>query len=83
MTHPKNPLAEYIAFRGTPECSITPRERQIIAGLAADLSAKMIAVQLDLSCHTVQQHIKNIKQKFGLCTSAGIVAMALREGIIG
>lgn len=60
----------------------TLREREIIQGISADMNAKMIALSLDISVFTVQDHIKNIKRKMAVHTSGGIVAHAFRLGLI-
>lgn len=62
--------------------SFSVREREIIQGISQDKSAKMIAEDLQLSVFTVQDHIKNIKQKMDVHTPGGIVASAFRIGLI-
>ena len=62
--------------------SFSAREREIIQGLSDDLSVKMIARTLCISAFTVQDHIKNIKQKMQVHTPGGIVAYAFRVGLI-
>lgn len=61
---------------------ITRREQAVLYALSHDFSVKMIADALGISEHTVQDHIKNIKRKWNMHTSAGLVSRAIREGVI-
>ena len=45
---------------------ISPREREVLALLAAGDSNKLIARRLDLSPHTVKRHVANILGKLGV-----------------
>ncbi|MBI5256770.1 MAG: helix-turn-helix transcriptional regulator, partial [Burkholderiales bacterium] len=45
---------------------LTPREQEILALLAAGDSNKLIARALDLSVHTVKQHVASILGKLGV-----------------
>lgn len=53
--------------------SITDREREILDLLAADRDLHEIAADLHLSYHTVQFHIKNLKEKLDVRTLHGLV----------
>lgn len=64
------------------EKNLTLREREIIHWMSLDHNVKKIARSLNISAFTVQDHIKNIKYKLDLHTQGGIVAKALREGLI-
>ena len=72
----------YITDDSHRETSLTSREREVIEGLSKDQTVKMIAEVLRISPFTVQDHIKNIKQKLDVHTPGGIVAQAFREGLI-
>ncbi len=64
--------------RGGP----TPREREVLALLAAGATDEQIAEMLVLSPATVQTHVRNAKAKLGARTRAQAVAMALQHGMI-
>ncbi len=64
--------------RGGP----TPREREVLALLAAGATDEQIAEMLELSPATVQTHVRNAKAKLGARTRAQAVAMALQHGMI-
>ncbi|MBK6997599.1 MAG: helix-turn-helix transcriptional regulator [Lewinellaceae bacterium] len=64
------------------EKSLTLREREIIQWMSHDQNVKKIARSLNISAFTVQDHIKNIKCKMDMHTPGGIVAKAIREGLI-
>ncbi len=61
---------------------LTPREKQVVDHLSRDASVKMIASSLKISEYTVNDHIKNIKDKFDVHTAAGIVGNSMRRGLI-
>jgi LuxR family maltose regulon positive regulatory protein len=47
---------------------LSPREREVLARIAAGDSNKLIARALDLSLHTVKRHVANILDKLTLST---------------
>jgi len=49
-----------------PPAALTPRQRQVLQGLNRGLSTKLIARELDLSEHTVKEHIASIFQALGV-----------------
>ena len=57
--------------------TITPREKDIMHGLAKGLSTKVIAQQLGISFHTVETHRKILLQKFD---ARNTVQMMLKAG---
>ncbi|HWW58484.1 MAG TPA: LuxR C-terminal-related transcriptional regulator, partial [Sphingopyxis sp.] len=59
---------------GARLAALTPRERDILEGIAAGLGNKAIARQLELSPRTVEVHRANIMRRAG----AGNVAELLR-----
>lgn len=48
--------------------ALTPREIDVIQHVLIGKSAKEVARELDLSPRTIEQHIANIKRKFGCKT---------------
>lgn len=61
--------------------SLTPRERDILAKLAAGKSNRDIAETLAISPATVETHRKNIKKKLGISTTAGLTRYVMENGI--
>ncbi len=64
------------------DSQLSEKEKAVLEALSNDLSVKMIATQLSLSEFTIQDHIKKIKVKLGAHTASGIVAHAIRSGMI-
>jgi DNA-binding NarL/FixJ family response regulator len=61
----------------TPELS--PREREVLNGLAEGQAYKQIAGKLDVSIHTVRNYIRRIYEKLHVRSSAEAVAKYLRH----
>ncbi|MEO6245227.1 MAG: response regulator transcription factor [Opitutaceae bacterium] len=62
--------------------AITPREREILALVAAGRANKEIAHQLDVSEDTVKRHVSHILEKLDVNDRAQATAEAIRRGII-
>jgi len=61
---------------------LSPREREVLALLAAGASNRDIAAALALSVATVETHRKNIKKKLGIATTAGLIRFAIQCGLV-
>ena len=61
--------------------SLTPREREIMALVAAGLMSKQIAAQINLSEITVKVHRSHIMRKIGARSVADLVRMAETLGL--
>lgn len=61
---------------------LTPRENELLAHVAAGATNRQIAEALDISEHTVKNHMKNILDKLGLENRVQLAAYAIRNGII-
>jgi len=61
--------------------SLTPREREIMALVAAGLMSKQIAAQINLSEITVKVHRSHIMRKMGARSVADLVRMAETLGL--
>jgi DNA-binding NarL/FixJ family response regulator len=59
---------------------LSPRERQILAGVAVGASNKQIAARCDVSPNTVKFHLARLFQKLGVTTRAEAVATAIALG---
>lgn len=70
-------IAEHAA-----EDSLTPREIEVLRGVAAGKSNKLIAAQLDISESTVKAHMKSILPKLEASDRTHAVMIALKRGIL-
>ena len=62
--------------------ALTAREQTILLQLAQGKSNKEVAVDLDISVHTVETHRKNIKRKLGINSTAGLTRYAMEHGVL-
>lgn len=63
--------------------NLTSRELEVLKLVAEGASAKAIARELAITSRTVETHINHIKIKTRSRNRAHLVAIALREGLIG
>lgn len=61
---------------------LSPREKEVLQQMAEGLVTKQIAAALDVSIHTVTNHIRSIYAKLHVNTNTGAVAKAIREGLV-
>jgi DNA-binding NarL/FixJ family response regulator len=69
-------------LKGERNHGLTQRELQILQHIVAGKSNKEIAAQLDISVNTVAVHRANMMQALGIHNAAGLVAYAIRNGLI-
>jgi signal transduction histidine kinase/DNA-binding CsgD family transcriptional regulator len=62
--------------------SLTPREREVLAGVAAGLTNKQIAARLGISDRTVQFHLGNVLGKLGVASRTEAAVLALQRGLV-
>ncbi|MEE9388366.1 MAG: response regulator transcription factor [Paracoccaceae bacterium] len=62
--------------------SLTSREQTILLQLAQGKSNRQVAQDLTISVRTVETHRKNIKQKLGISSTAGLTRYALAHGVL-
>ena len=62
--------------------SLSPRERQVMEGLVAGLSNKMIAREYDISPRTIEVYRANVMTKMQASSLSELVRMAIRAGAI-
>ena len=62
--------------------TLTEREIEVLRLLAAGLTNKHIARQLDISPRTVESHRANIKSKLGASSFAEMLRYAVEQGLI-
>jgi DNA-binding NarL/FixJ family response regulator len=61
---------------------LTPREREVVAGIAAGRTTKEIAADLGISAKTVDTHRQHIMEKLGCHRAIEIVLYAVRKGLV-
>ena len=61
---------------------LTPRERQIVEGMADGLTNKELAARLGLSIHTTDSYTRSIYEKLNVNTRGGAVAKAMRDRLV-
>jgi len=61
---------------------ITRREKEILQLIVAEFTNKEIADKLFLSLRTIENHRNHLLQKFKVKNTAGLVKIALQEGLI-
>ena len=61
---------------------LTRREKEVLEMIAAGLSNKSIAEQLNLSIHTIDSHRKNLLIKFDAKNTAELVKITMERGLI-
>lgn len=66
-----------------PSVLLTPKEREILAHLSANLSNKQIALALDVGEQTIKWHLKNLFGKLDAFSRQQVVARARMLGILG
>jgi DNA-binding NarL/FixJ family response regulator len=71
------------ARTATPAERLTPRERQVVAGVATGESNREIANRLGLSEITVKHHVSNIFDKLGVSNRAELAVYATSRGLTG
>jgi DNA-binding NarL/FixJ family response regulator len=70
-------IAEHVA-----DDELTVREVEVLRGVAAGKSNKLIAAELDISEGTVKTHMKNILPKLDAADRTHAVMIALKRGIL-
>ncbi len=76
-------LVGEIRARGAMDVpSLTVREREVLALVAAGDSAPQIARRLHLSTGTVKTHLQHLYEKLGVNDRAAAVAEAMRRGLL-
>jgi len=81
----KRPIPTVVAVRLAEHLSdeaLTEREIEVLRHVSAGNSNKIIAVQLNLSEHTIKGHIKNILSKLGANDRTHAVSIGLRRGLL-
>ncbi len=76
-------VARQIQMRAKDDRPIlTPREREILDGMAQGMSGPQIAKTLHLSPSTVKSHTERLYEKLGVADRGAAVAVGMRQGLI-
>jgi two-component system response regulator FixJ len=62
--------------------NLSPRERQVMDGLIAGLSNKLIAREYDISPRTIEVYRANVMTKMEAGSLSELVRLALRAGVL-
>lgn len=71
-----------LAGAGDRIAELTPHQREILRMLADGLSAKEIGKKLDISSRTVESHKYQIMESLGAQSSAELIRLAIRHGLV-
>lgn len=61
---------------------LSPREREVLQLAAEGKSTKELAAALNLSIKTVESHRRQVMEKLGIYSLAGLIRFAIREGLV-
>jgi two-component system nitrate/nitrite response regulator NarL len=81
----------YFAAAGAPDgadaggalAGLTPRERDVLRGIARGRTNKEIAADLNIGTRTVETHRESLMRKVGIRTIAGLTMLAHQTGLVG
>lgn len=68
------------SLAGVPK--LTPREREVLVGIAEGLSNREIAGRLGLGMRTVETHREHLMSKLNIHTIAGLTRFAVAKGLV-
>lgn len=66
----------------TTSIELTNRESEVLRLVAVGLSAKKVAMELDIAPCTVERHIENVRLKTRTRNRAHMIAYVIRAGIL-
>jgi DNA-binding NarL/FixJ family response regulator len=81
VRHLRERAASAAARQRSPSGRLTPREREIVAAVAAGESNREVARRLSLAEDTVKHHISNVFDKLGVSNRAELAAYATSHGL--
>jgi DNA-binding NarL/FixJ family response regulator len=67
---------------GRPLEKLTPREREVLIGIARGLTSKEIGSQYNISARTVETHRAALMRKLDVRSIALLTQLAIREGLV-
>ena len=82
LDEPVSPSAKTALLASTMDTILTPREREVLALLAAGLSNPAIADTLFISERTVTTHLSRLYAKLDVSNRTEAIALAMRTGLV-
>lgn len=76
-------VAETLQHSANSGNQLSQRERQVLDMVVRGATSPEIALQLKLSVHTIDTYRSRIKSKIGAETTADLVKIAIRQGLVG
>lgn len=67
---------------GSQQLWISPRECEVLIGIAEGLSNKEVAARLDIGVRTVDTHRERLVRKLNIRSTAGLTRFALQHGLV-
>jgi len=67
---------------GRPLEKLTPREREVLVGIAKGLTSKEIGSQYNISARTIETHRAALMRKLDVRSIALLTQLAIREGLV-
>ncbi|MEK7109680.1 MAG: helix-turn-helix transcriptional regulator [Patescibacteria group bacterium] len=61
---------------------ITPRQREVLAGICNGETAKMTAARLGIATCTVEVHRSRLRHRLGAKTTPHLVKLAMEQGAL-
>jgi DNA-binding NarL/FixJ family response regulator len=75
-------LQELTRDPGKQRTAISPRQRQVLIGVAEGLSSKEIAARLNIGVRTVDTHREQVARKLNIRNAADFTKYAIQHGYI-
>src|SRR5436853_563109 len=71
-----------VQARREPAIALSPREHDVLRGLARGLTGPQIAAELHVSPSTIKTHLGRLYERLGVSDRAAAVAEGMRRGLI-
>ena len=81
IVSPLEPLPAALPPADLPRVELSPRQRQVLQGLADGLTTQQIALRLGLHDRSIELHIAAIKRKFNVRSSMQSVLRGVALGL--
>ena len=75
-------LPQLTADRTKPRFNISPRQREVLIGVAEGLSSKEIAARLNIGVRTVDTHREQVARKLHIRNAADFTKYAIQQGYV-
>jgi NarL family two-component system response regulator YdfI len=82
LAHATRKIAPPSSPQEQNDCTLTAREREVLAGIAAGERSKEIGARLGITRRTVESYLNSIYTKLNVDSRAAAVAVAIRRGLL-